>query len=126
MGCVPSFARVVCCLGATLAYGGLRMLWGKVVPVVVLLCTVLDSELCSVSAQCCGLRTWDFGPGYQGAGGDTGCISLTSVALQAEPSPEKPPLPLPCFTSSPPTNPQLPTFSPSRWISGRGMLQAQP
>lgn len=38
----------------------LQTLWGKVAPVV-LLGTMLDSELCPVSAQCCGSRTlgWD-------------------------------------------------------------------
>lgn len=60
MGCVPSFTRVVCCLGATLAGlpWELQMLWGKVVCVVVLLSAMLDSELCPVSVQC--LRVEDF------------------------------------------------------------------
>lgn len=62
-GCVLSFTRVVCCLGDTLAGApwGLWMLQGKAVPVVVLLCTMLDSELCPVLAQC--LRVEDFGLG---------------------------------------------------------------
>lgn len=56
MGCVPSFTRVVCCLGTTLAGApwGLQMLQGRV---------VLGSELCPVLDQCRGSRTLGWGSG---------------------------------------------------------------